>query len=81
MGSASAETVAQLLKSVFAGLDREPMQLQPQTPFHNCPGQDAVEVMEVTQGKLCMGFATPITNRDPEFPAMQMHFVLRDLCD
>ena len=72
VGSASAETVAQLLKPVFAGLDREPMQLQPQTPFHNCPGQDAVEVMELTQGKLCMGFVTSITNRDPEFPAMQV---------
>ena len=28
--------------------------------------------MDVTQGKLCMGFTTPITNRSPEFPAMQV---------
>ena len=28
--------------------------------------------MEVSQGKLCMGFVTPIVNRDKEFPAMQV---------
>ena len=28
--------------------------------------------MDVSQGKLCMGFITPITNRSPEFPAMQL---------
>ena len=28
--------------------------------------------MDVAQGKLCMGFVTPITNRAPEFPAMQV---------
>ena len=28
--------------------------------------------MEVSQGKLCMGFVTPIVNRDAEFPAMQV---------
>ena len=30
------------------------------------------ETMEVSQGKLCMGFVTPIVNRDKEFPAMQV---------
>ena len=28
--------------------------------------------MEVAQGKLCMGFLTPITNRDDRFAAMQV---------
>ena len=28
--------------------------------------------MEVTQGKLCMGFVTPITNRSSDFAAMQV---------
>ena len=27
---------------------------------------------EVSQGKLCMGFVTPVVNRDKEFPAMQV---------
>ena len=31
-----------------------------------------MEEMEVSQGKLCLGFVTPITNRCPEFPAMQV---------
>jgi predicted Zn-dependent peptidase len=30
------------------------------------------ETMDVTQGKLCMGFVTPVTNRTPEFAAMQV---------
>jgi len=72
VGSAPAETVARLLKPVFACLDREPMTLTAQTGFHSCEGGDVTETMEVSQGKLCMGFVTPITNRTPEFPAMQI---------
>ena len=72
VGSAEAETVAELLKPMFADLEREPEVLAPQTAFHDCAGEDAVEVMDVAQGKLCMGFVTSITNRMPQFPAMQM---------
>ena len=72
VGSAETETVAGLLKPLFESLERQPEALAPQTPFHTCPGEDAVETMDVAQGKLCMGFTTPITNRMPEFPAMQM---------
>ena len=72
VGSADGETVAALLRPLFEGLDRQPHTLAPQTAFRNCPGEDAVETMDVAQGKLCMGFVTSITNRMPEFPAMQM---------
>jgi len=72
VGSASADTVAKLLRPVFADLPRCPQSLLPQTPFRSCAGEAAVETMEVSQGKLCMGFVTPITNRMPEFPAMQV---------
>ena len=72
VGSAAAQTVADLLRPLFAGLDRQVQTVEPQTPFRSCVGEDAVEVMDVTQGKLCMGFTTPITNRTPEFPAMQV---------
>ena len=71
-GSAPAEVVADYVRPIFAPLQRKLQPLQPQTPFHPCEGQDVVETMEVTQGKLCMGFTTPITNRMPEFPAMQV---------
>lgn len=72
VGSAEAEQVAAPLKKLLSRLDREPAALVPQTPFRTCEGQDVVETMEVSQGKLCMGFTTPITNRDARFPAMQI---------
>ena len=72
VGSAEGQTVAQLLKPLLDRLDRNYVNLPGQTGFHSCEGSDLVETMEVSQGKLCMGFTTPITNRTPEFPAMQM---------
>lgn len=72
VGSAPAEQVAALLKPMFARLDREPVTLRPQTPLTPGKAQEQEEIMEVTQGKLCLGYLTPITNRSPEFAAMQV---------
>ena len=72
VGSAPAETVAEYLSPLLLRLGGREGALPPQTPFHPCPGQDVTETMEVSQGKLCMGFVTPIVNRDKEFPAMQV---------
>ena len=72
VGSAESAYVAELLKPIFEKLDRAPVSLPAQTGFHPCEGRDEVEVMAVSQGKLCMGFTTSITNRDKEFPAMQL---------
>ena len=72
VGSADAEQVAGLLMPLLNRLDRACIPLAPQTAFHPCGKQDVVETMEVSQGKLCMGFITPITNRDERFPAMQL---------
>ena len=72
VGSAESSRVAELLKPIFAKMERQPEALASQTGFHLCEGRDCVETMEVSQGKLCMGFTTSITNRDPEFPAMQV---------
>lgn len=72
VGSADGQLVADWLKPIFAGLERSPIALKPQTDFCTGAGEDRQEVMEVTQGKLCMGFTTPITNRCPEFAAMQV---------
>ena len=71
-GSAPMETVAEYLCPLLSRLERQWAFLPPQTPFTPCPGQDVAETMEVAQGKLCMGFTTPTTNRDPEFAAMQV---------
>jgi len=72
VGSAEADTVAELLKPLLHKLSREVLLLSSQTGFAPCEGSDVTETMEVAQGKLCMGFTTPITNRCPEFPAMQV---------
>ncbi len=72
VGSAEAEQVAAPLRKLLSRLDRDCVALAPQTAFRACEGQDVVEIMEVSQGKLCMGFTTPITNRDKRFPAMQI---------
>ncbi len=72
VGSAEKETLAELLMPILEKLPRRVMTLPSQTPF--CPGQgeDMVETMDVSQGKLCLGFTTPTTNRDEAFPAMQI---------
>ena len=72
VGSAEAETVEALLAPIWQRLDRNPMPLPAQTGFHPCEGRDETEIMDISQGKLCIGYTTPITNRDPEFPAMQV---------
>ena len=50
--------------------------LQPQTAFHPCEKSDVVETMDVSQGKLCMGFVTPVINRQQDFAAMQLMNVI-----
>ena len=72
VGSAETWQVAQMLMPLLGKLDRDARTLEAQTPFHPSEKQDVVETMDVSQGKLCMGFTTPITNRCPEFPAMQI---------
>ena len=72
VGSVPGDVLAPMLRRVFADIPRDPVAMTPQTALRDAAGTDEVETMEVTQGKLCMGFVTPITNRDPEFPAMQM---------
>lgn len=72
VGHAQPEVVADILRPMLARMERAPLDLPEQTPFHTCPGEDKVETMEVSQGKLCMGFTSPITNRDPKFAAMQV---------
>ena len=76
VGSAAPELVGRLLMPLLNKLPRKVLTLAPQTGFHPCEGSDAVQTMDVSQGKLCMGFTTPITNRDPDFAAMQVMNVI-----
>lgn len=72
VGSADPGQIAELVKPIFDFPDRTPMTLPPQSDLRCGPGGDITETMEVTQGKLCMGFTTPVTNRTADFTAMQL---------
>ena len=72
VGSAEADKVAGLLAPLANKLGARGTRLQPQTAFHPCEKSDVVETMDVSQGKLCVGFVTPIINREPAFAAMQL---------
>ena len=76
VGSAEMEQVAQLLMPLLNRLERDYQPVKEQTPFQSCDPSDVAEEMDVSQGKLCMGFTTPITNRDPRFAAMQVMNVI-----
>lgn len=72
VGSARPEKIAGLLKPLFAGIERNYVNLPAQTPFHDGGKGEHTEVMDVAQGKLCMGFVTDITLRSGDFAAMQV---------
>lgn len=72
VGSVDSERVVSLLKPLFTGLDRNPIALSAQTGFRGGDTGSFSETMEVAQGKLCMGFVSPTTLRDPGFAAMQV---------
>lgn len=72
VGSRPAEEVAQLLKEMLSGLQRQVISLPPQTAFRDGGGGEYTEQMDVLQGKLCVGYVTPITIREEGFAAMQV---------
>ena len=73
VGTASLERVAALVKPFLDRTRRNYVNLPDQTPFSGTGEEQALtEQLEVTQAKLCMGFVTPITNRQEAFAAMQV---------
>ena len=72
VGSAEPKMVAQHMTGLFADVKRNAVALPEQTPFRDAGGSERTEQMEVAQGKLAMGFVTPITIRDRQFAAMQV---------
>lgn len=72
VGSETPDKVAALVRPMFAGLCRQIRPLPPQTGFRDSVGGRHTETLEVAQGKLCMGFVTPITLRHKDFVAMQV---------
>jgi len=71
-GSAEPARVAELTKDIFREMERGFEALPGQTALHTGQETDRTEQMDVNQGKLCMGFVTPVTIRDEGFVAMQL---------
>lgn len=72
VGSQDPERLTELLRSIFSGLDRCPGVMPRQTGFTDLGGDTVTEQMDVAQGKLCMGFVTPVTLRDKDFVPTQL---------
>ncbi len=72
VGEAAPETVAEKLSGLFGQLNRNYVNLLKQTAFCGEPKGEHIQTMEVAQGKLSMGFTTPITTRCEDFVTMQV---------
>ena len=73
VGSAPAQKVCRLLEPLAGALAAQPMELPKHTPFvPQVEASEFSEEMDVAQGKLSMGFTTGVTNRSPDFAAMQV---------
>jgi len=72
VGSARPEQIARLMQAQLAGIDRSYVNLPAQTGFRDGGKGEYEEILDVAQGKLCMGFVTPVSTRDADFPAMQV---------
>lgn len=72
VGAEAPERIAALIQPLFRDFSGTRRQLPPQRAYTPTPEGDYEEKMDVAQGKLCMGFYTPIHMRTPEFTAMQL---------
>ncbi len=72
VGSAEAEAVAEALRPMLSRLAKAPMALPQQTALQPGEYTEREEMLEVAQGKLCMGYVTPITLRHPQYAAVQV---------
>ena len=72
VGSAQPETVAEVLKPMLGKLAKRPIALPPQTGLAPCAFSEQEEVLDVAQGKLCLGYTTPINLRHSDYAAMQV---------
>lgn len=71
VGSCEPEKLADLLRSQLP-LAATQKTLPQQAPFRGGEGSDTAETLDVSQGKLCMGFVSDITVGHPLYPAMRV---------
>ena len=72
VGSMESGEIAGLLRPMIAKWQRSPVSLPAQTSFTPGEGFDERETMEISQGKLCLGFSTPTTCREGDYAAMMV---------
>ena len=72
VGSAQPQQVAEFMEKMLKPLPRNYQPLPAQGDFQDAGGGDYEETLDVAQGKLCMGFVTPVTLRTPQFAGMQV---------
>lgn len=73
VGSADAQQVAACLMPLAKALAAEPGKLPEQTPLTlTAEAREFSETMDVNQGKLSMGFVTPVDHWHPDYIAMQV---------
>jgi len=72
VGSAEAEKVAEALNPMLRKLAKAPIRLPAQTGVKTGAFTEQEEFLDVAQGKLGVGYVTPITLRDPRYAAIQV---------
>ena len=76
VGSADTGLLARRIEALVSKWERNYVNLPDQTPFTAVEGEHLTEAMDIAQGKLSMGFITPVNNRHPQFAAMQVFNVI-----
>lgn len=76
VGSGDVAAIAGHLTRILEKIPRCPVALPAQMPLRPGEASDVTEVLDVAQGKLCMGFTTPITATSGDFAAMQLFHVI-----
>ena len=72
VGAADLDTLAGLITPMAEKWDRSYVNLPAQTPFKAVEGRHLTEAMDIAQGKLTMGFVTPILRSSPDFAALHL---------
>ena len=72
VGQDPENRLPELLRDIFRDIPRDYVNLPPQTHFHSAGGGEHTEVLDIAQGKLCMGYSTDIDLRHGNFAAMQV---------
>ena len=72
VGSAESSQVVASLEPLISRLPQGERVRPEHEALRTAAPSDFSETMDIAQGKLCMGFLTPITNRDPRFIPMQV---------